>query len=406
MSTNKNNSGSATRQWLQRPGQKILYPFTRFGFGERFFSFRAGLFTLVILHFFAWGITKAVFGPQEMIYGFLEPDTKEQTKQKEQDESQEIDPAVKELIEQLNEDAENAEQQQQMNPLAPQPEEMEQAKERKKPLTPLQKLNKEKAKFRQRFLTLYIFTGIYFAFLLWHRSKYKARLAPDSYDYSRESFFDGYSWSFMWWLAKYTRRYLLYAKYSVKKTVLYVFRLCEYLGYHVNQKMQRKKDAPPQHLALAEQNTAKQPEQENDKSVEVYKAIPQFNFSLIEMYSYAERAHLSEYQVLECIVEPLMLLILGWVQIQFGQWLGYYFVFAGSFLAFFTYLTYVAARNYTLDKIDELFRLFREKRYLRYRKNALAQHGYRFRAPMPNDAEILENLAPHVGKKKERFVVT
>jgi hypothetical protein len=404
-------SKNKRRMWSARAGQQILYPFTRFGFGERFFSFRAGLFTLILLHFVAWGITKAVFFPQEKILSALESDT-EESKNEVREKS-----SLDKLVDSMRADSIRRAQEEMPNPIAMPQEEIGKREEAEEELTPSEKLDKEKSEFRRRFLTLYIFTGFYFAFILWHRQKYKARLASDSYDYSRESYFDGYSWPLMWWLAKYTRRYLLYAKYVLKQVLIYAVTLVEYLSYRLSQKMQgRQGQEQSRAIVLSDKKNVERfaptNEEKSESDTENHTTNrnaplpPKLNLALIEMHTYAEHSHLTEYKVLECIVEPLILIIIGWVQIQFDQWLGYYFVFAGMFLALFTYLIYVGARNGTLDKIDALFELFREKSDMRYRKEALAQYGYRSRAPMPGDAEILENLAPHVGKKKDRFIVT
>lgn len=73
---------------------------------------------------------------------------------------------------------------------------------------------------------------------------------------------------------------------------------------------------------------------------------------------------------------------------------------------FIEVIDYGLIRQDALDKIDELFKVLAEKGQLEENKDALSKAGYAFHAPIPTEAEILDNLAPNLHRKKERFVVT
>ncbi|MFN8711909.1 MAG: hypothetical protein ACK5Z2_03570 [Bacteroidota bacterium] len=374
-------------------GKTLLYPFTRYGFGEQFFNFTHGIAVILILLFSSVGVTyiRVYMGDKVPVFEFMNDnnDSDDVSKQKNSFSQDGILSQMQSSVDvgsTYNTDPD---------------------KKRVIEKRAAKKREKIKAEFKKHLISLYIFVGLYFTFILWHRARYKRRQSPDSYDYSRHSEFDGESWPFMLFISIHVRQYLLYARYIIKTILIYIVFAAEYATsaarFNLSRRSKKKVDGKSQSALMVSEFDKTENPKPNEEKIPIF---PKLKISLHDMRSYADNAHLSVGKVLECLVEPSILVFLGRLQISTEQYFGYVFVATGIALSLGNFVAYILARKSVLDNIDEHLVAIAMKEIHQERKAKLEQYGFRFRAPEPSNIEVLENLSPYAGKEKKRFVVT
>lgn len=359
----------------------LFLPFFRYGFGERYLTYRKGLGAIFFILFLSWiNYTVTFFDPVEFFSSSFAKDKS-------------LTDFNKEIDENIN-----------LLPLSPKEKKLEKKKFKSWQSPEEKKLEKEKFKFRIRYLTWYVFAGIYFSVITRHRLKFKGRLAADGYDYTRHSLFPGDSYTFMFLITEKVRDVWLVLVAEVKK-------LWDILQKFLSVRIDLTKKKVSKAIVRADKNAplSATDEMQNDKAQDQNKAIrpesPQDRIDPIDI-KVPYKVHLLDHKILICVVEPGLVILLGILQLFFNQAFGTFCIVVGISHMLIEFTDYGLIRHGALDKIDALFNVLAEKGELEDNKDALAKAGHAFHAPIPTEAEILDNLAPNLHRKKERFVVT
>jgi hypothetical protein len=334
---------------------QLFIPFFRYGFGERFVNLRRSKWFAILFIGVPILIYWAVFRIDNALINNTSDTAEVQTQEEEQDVAEYL--GLKSL--------EGNDLQSGIDGSKHKDDEGDHVSPAEK------KLNKKKTSFLLHYISWYVFFIIYMIVMLGHHRQFKIRCARFNYDYSRDSYFGGYSWQLIQIISLYLHRWILTAKYYINYCFIYVEKILRY------------------YLLRSRENQ-----------------YPLFRPSMLDVDSYMHQSFLSPAAVLTCYVEPAIIIGFGLVQILFSQWFGLVCLFLGFTRMFWAHYDVRADRNAVLNKIDELISIIDKKESRAEKMEMMELSGFSFNMPLPTEDEIAENLQSHFGAKKERFVVT
>lgn len=264
--------------------KSFFQPFFRYGFGERYFNYQRGMLLIVMMLGLAWVNYKVAFlDPakaiknaviQEEIGGMLNG-------QFENDSDSDSDSNKKDTSQSPQE----------------------------------RKLEKEKFKYRLRYLTWYLFLVIYFGVIAKHRLQYKRRLAADTYDYTRHSYFRGDSYPFMYALTIKVRDVWLAFVRDVKEMWNSMQKLLSVTIDLTKKKVSRSKDKTGNLNSLILTPVEAQNSKAHKQDSATHEASPEDRIGSSKRNEATYITHPLDHKILVCVVEPGLVILLGVVQL-------------------------------------------------------------------------------------------